>query len=143
MEGKWEESSRAFQKALEIEPENRPVRLKYAYSLGALGRYNEALDIYNKLKEESPDNSKIYSDLGVVYTSMGNLSLARENLKKAVDLDPSPETYLSYSAILERVGDIQEAIRYLKLYLASTKEGDTPRKLNAQKALSVWERKIR
>ena len=143
LEGKWEESYRAFQKALKIEPENRLMRIKYAYSLGALGRYGEALDIYHKLQQEAPDDPKIYSDLGTVYTSMGNLDLARENLKKAVDLNPSPETYLSYSAILERVGDLPEAIRYVKLYLASTKEGDTPRKLNAQKALSVWERKIR
>jgi len=143
MEGKWEESSEYFKKALEVEPENKIVRIKYAYSLGALGKFKEALDIYNKLKEESPADFKIYSDLGVIYTSMGNLDLARENLKKAVDLNPSPETYLNYSAILERVGDLKEAIRYLKLYLETTLEGDTPRKQNAQRALSQWERRIR
>lgn len=137
-----EEACQYFKKALEIEPENKLVRMKYAYALSALGKGKEALEIYNNLKEESPKDYRIYSDLGIVHTSLGNLELARENLKKAMELNPCAETFLNYSVILGKVGDLKEAIRYLKLYLETTEEGDTARKRDAQKALSEWEKRI-
>ena len=143
MQGEWEESLQFFKKALEIEPENKLVQIKYAYALGALGKGEEALKIYNRLKKEYPNDYKIYSDLGIVYNSLGNYEMALENLKKAVELNPSPETYLNYTAILERTGNLKEAIHYLKLYLANTPEGDTARKIKAQQALAQWERKLK
>jgi tetratricopeptide (TPR) repeat protein len=141
-QGNLEEAVGLFEKALEIEPENKVVRLKYAYSLGALGRVDEALEVYLKLKADFPGDAKIYSDLGVVYNAVGSYEKAKENLKKAVELDPSPENYLKYSAIMERTGNLKEAIRYIKLYLETTQEGDTPQKLRAQKALTEWEKQI-
>jgi len=141
-QGNLEEAVRLFEKALEIEPENKIVRIKYAYSLGALGRTEEAIKIYLRLKEEYPEDAKIYSDLGVVYNAVGNYAKAKENLEKAVELDPSPENYLMYSAIMERTGNLREAIRYIKLYLETTQEGDTPQKLQAQRAMTEWEKQI-
>jgi arylsulfatase A-like enzyme/predicted Zn-dependent protease len=143
MRGNWQESARYFGEALKIEPENRYTRLKYAYSLGALGRGDEAVVIDEALKKEYPKDFRIYKDLGVIYTSLKKLDLAEENLKKAVELSPSPDTYLSYAAILGRVGKLADAITYLKLYLENTKEGDTPRKLSAQKALTEWEKRVK
>jgi arylsulfatase A-like enzyme/Tfp pilus assembly protein PilF len=141
-QGNLEEAAGLFEKALAIEPENKGVRIKYAYSLGALGRIEEAIKVYLKLKEEFPEDAKIYSDLGVVYNAAGSYEKAKENLKKAVELDPSPENYLKCSAIMERMGNLREAIRYIKLYLETTHEGDTPQKLRAQKALTEWEKQI-
>jgi len=141
-QGDLEEAVRLFERALEIEPENKIVRIKYAYALGVLGRAEEAINVYSQLQEEFPDEAKIYSDLGVIYNSVGSYEKARENLKKAVELDPAPENYLKYSAILERTGNLREAIRYIKLYLETTQEGDTPQKLRAQQALAEWEKQI-
>jgi arylsulfatase A-like enzyme/predicted Zn-dependent protease len=141
--GKWEESTKYYKKALEIEPENKMIRLKYAYALGALGRQEEAVAIDEALKKESPKDYRIYQDLGVIYTSLGKLDQAEENLKKSVELNPSPETYLNYAVILERAGKLPEAINYLKLYIEKTPEGETPRKTNARKALAEWERRLR
>ncbi len=143
IQGKWEESLQFFKKALEVEPENKLVQIKYAYALGAIGKGEEALKIYNGLKKEYPNDYRIYSDLGIVYNSLGNYEMALENLKRAVELKPSPDSYLNYSAILERVGNLKAAIHYLKLYLANTPEGDTPRKIKAREALAQWERKLK
>jgi len=143
IQGRWEESLQFFKKALEIEPENKFVQIKYAYALGALGKGEEALKIYNRLKKEYPNDYRIYSDLGIVYNSLGNYEMALENLKKAVELNPSPETYLNYTAILEGTGNLKEAIHYLKLYLANTPEGDTARKIKVQQTLAQWERKLK
>lgn len=143
IQGEWQESSDYFKKALEIEPENKLIRIKYAYSLGAIGRGEEAVKIYNQLKEEYPDDYRVYSDLGIVYNSLGRYEMAMENLRRAVELNPSPETYLNYAAILERTGNLQEAIRYLRLYIENTPEKDTPRKRQAQQALAEWERRLK
>ena len=140
--GQWEEAVQYFQKALEIEPENKLIRMKYAYSIAALGRREEAARIGEELKAESPGDYRIYGDLGIIYTNMGKLDLAEENLKKAVELRPSPDAYLNYAAILERLGRLEEAITYLKLYLEETPEGETPRKGQARRALANWEQRV-
>ena len=143
MKGDWLETSEYFRKALEIEPENKFALLKYAYSIAAQSKTQEALEIYAGLKEKFPDDYKIYSDLGVIYNSIGNTELAYENIKKAVELNPFYETYLSYAAILERRGDLREAVRYLKLYLENTSEGETQRKIGTRNTLAAWERKLK
>jgi len=143
MRGNFKESADYFGRALEIEPENRYTRLKYAYALGALGRGEEAAAIDEKLKKEYPRDFRIYMDLGIIYTALKKLGLAEENLKTAVELSPTPDNHLAYSAILARVGKLPEAVSNLKLYLENTREGDTPRKLQARKALAEWEKLLK
>jgi arylsulfatase A-like enzyme/Tfp pilus assembly protein PilF len=143
MRGRWKESAGYFGKALEIEPENKYTRLKYAYALGALGRGEEAARMDEALKKEYPGDHRVHADLGTIYASMNKLDLAEENLRKAAELDPGPESYLSYSAILERRGKLKDAITYLKLFLDATKEGETPRITKARQALTEWERRLK
>ena len=68
---------------------------------------------------------------------------AEENRAKAVEYSPNPDNYLAYAAILERVGKLPEAVVNLKLYLENTREGNTPRKQQAQKVLAEWEKRIK
>lgn len=141
--GKHKEAIEHYQKAMKIEPENKRLQIDYAYALSTSGRIDEALDMYDKLKSEYPDDYKIYEDIGIALASKGDFEEALKNFKKAVDLNPSPVTFLNYAVILERVGNLKEAVHYLKLYLENTTEGNTPRKIDAQKALAQWERKLR
>ncbi len=143
MRGGWKESAGYFEKALEIEPENKYTRLKYAYALGALGRGAEAARMDEALKKEYPGDARVHADLGVIYASMNKLDLAEENLRKAAELNPGPESYLACSAILERTGKLGDAITYLKLFLETTKEGESPRVVRARKALAEWEDRIK
>jgi len=143
MRGNWKASADFFGRALEIEPENKFTRLKYAYALGALGRGEEAAAIDEKLKSEYPKDGRIYKDLGVIYTALRKMDLAEENLAKAVEYSPNPDNYLAYAAILERIGKLPEAVVNLKLYLENTREGNTPRKQQAQKVLAEWEKRIK
>ncbi len=95
------------------------------------------------LKKESPEDHRIYTDLGTIYASMNRLDLAEENLRKAAVLDPGPDSYLSCAAILERRGKLQDAIAYLKLFLEKSKEGETPRIKKARAALEAWEKRLK
>ena len=143
MQGRWKESAGYFGKALKIEPENKYIRLKYAYALGALGRGEEAVRIDEGLKKEYPDDPRVHADLGVIYASLNKLELAEQNLRKAAELKPGPDSYLAYSAILERTGKLKDAIAYLKLFIETAKEGESPRIIKARKALAEWERRIK
>ncbi len=141
--GKWMEALDYFKKTLEIEPENKSLRMQYAYCLTALDRGRDALKVYLHLKEEYPDDPTVYRELGILYDSMGDSEKALENLRKAVDLNPSPNTYFNFAVVLEKSGDLKEAIHYLRLYLETTREGNTSRKEQARKALTQWEARLR
>ena len=139
--GNWEGSEGFYRQALAVEPENKMIRMKYAYALGALGRGEEAAKIDEALKKESPADLRIRQDLGVIYAGLGRWDLAEENLRKAVELQPSSETWFNLASVLEQAGKLTEAVRYLRLYLEKTTEGETSRKANARKALVEWERR--
>jgi tetratricopeptide (TPR) repeat protein len=141
--GNWEEAEALYRQALDVEPENKMVRMKYAFVLGALRRGEEAAKMDEALKALYPKDVRLRQDLGVIYANLGRFDLAEENLRKAVELEPSPETWFNLASVLEQAGKLDEAVRYLKLYLERTKEGETPRKANARKALADWERRLK
>jgi Flp pilus assembly protein TadD len=128
--------------ALEVEPENKTLRMKYAYVLGALGQGDQAAAMDEALKKEYPADPKIYTDLSVIYTAMERLGLAEENLRKAAALSPVPENHHRLASLLGRVGKFEEAVAQMKIYLRTTKEGETARKARAREAVAEWERRI-
>ncbi len=140
---KWTEAISYFEKAVEIEPENKTLQFRYAYSFAATGKNEDALKIYMRLMQEYPRDYRIYHEIGFSYDSLGNFEKTRESFKKAVELYPSPVTYFDYAVILEKTGYLKEAIYYLKLYLEKTPEDDTTRKIRAKKALVQWEARLR
>lgn len=141
--GKGNEALHYFQRALKIEPENKYLGIEYAHCLSALQRKKDALEVYLRLKEEYPNDPMIWRDIGIMYDVLGDLEKARENLKKAVELNPSPNTYFNYAVVLERSGQLKEAVHYLKLYLETTREGNTEEKERAKRVLALWEARLR
>jgi tetratricopeptide (TPR) repeat protein len=139
---KYDDAIKYFEKALEIEPENKIVRINYAHSLGATGRPDEALEVFSRLHEEYPQEAEVFYGLGLVHNSIGEIDKARVYVKKAVELDPSPKRHLDYASIAERAGDLEEAIRYITRYLEITQEGDTPQKRRAQRLLAEWQKRV-
>jgi len=140
---KWAEALSYFEKAIKIEPENKILQFRYASCLVAVGRSKDALKIYMRLKQEYPRDYKVYRDLAMVHISLGDIDMARENLKRAVEINPAPNTYFDIAFILEKIGDLKEAVQYLKLYLDTTPEVNTPRKNNAKKTLTQWQTRLR
>ncbi|HOW86366.1 MAG TPA: sulfatase-like hydrolase/transferase [Candidatus Aminicenantes bacterium] len=137
--GRYGEAIDYFRRALDIEPGNRSLRLDQARALAAAGRQAEALEIYGTLKDEDPNDYAVHQESGIILASQGNMAAALESLGKAVSLHPAAETYLNYAAVLERVGNRAEAVKYLRLYLQTTTEGETPRKAAVRKALEHLE----
>ncbi len=134
------ESLYYYEKALKIEPENKLLNIDYAYSLLLSGEVQRALEIYNSLKEKYPDDYKIYQELGITYSAIRNFEKAYENLYRAVQLNPSPETFYNMAVMLAQAGKTDMASYYLRLFLNSARPDD-PRRKSAEMALASWEKR--
>ncbi|UCC39773.1 MAG: sulfatase-like hydrolase/transferase [Candidatus Aminicenantes bacterium] len=138
--GENEKAIDYLQKAVSIEPENKFLLLDYARILATAGRAEEAIKVYNRLKIDYPDDYSIYQSLGITYGNTGDLKKSIENLKKAIELRPTALAYFNLAVAMEEVGNLKEAIHYMRAYLRTTPEGNTQRKINAQKKIAQWEK---
>jgi len=141
--GKKDEARGFLEKALKVEPENRFLRKTFAMNLGVTGNLKEAIAVYERLKQEHPGDSEVLQDLGIAYGLAGEINRAIENLKAAVDLKPNPTAYYNLAVALKKVGNIEEAAKYLRLYLANP-EGEPDDKIRgAQQELLALEKLLR
>ena len=131
--GQKEDAQGYFRKALEVEPENKFARKNYADSLASTQRFNQAIAIYLDLKKEYPDDHEILQDLGIALGYVGDISQSIENLEKAASLHPNPIAYYNLAVAKKKVGNIDDAVRYLKLYLEDT-EGESQESIDSARA---------
>jgi arylsulfatase A-like enzyme/Tfp pilus assembly protein PilF len=130
--GQKDDAQGYFRKALEVEPENKFARKNYANSLASIQRFNQAIEIYLGLKEDYPDDHEILQDLGIAFAYVGDISQSIENLEKAVSLHPNPVAYYNLAVAKKKVGNLEEAARYIKLYLENP-EGESEESINSAK----------
>jgi tetratricopeptide (TPR) repeat protein len=141
--GKKEEARGFLEKALAVEPENTFLRKTYAMNMAVTGHLEEAITAYERLKQENPSDAEILQDLGIAYGYAGDINRAIDNLKAAVELKPDPIGYYNLTVALKKVGNIEEAVKYLKLYLANP-EGEPEDKVRgAQQELLALENLLR
>jgi len=141
--GKKEEALGYYEKALEIEPENKFLRMNYALNLATSGRPHQAIEVLNTLKIDYPDDYGIYQNLGITYGNLGDFDNSIEYLEKAISIHPTPLSYLNLAVALRKKGNLKEAIYYLKLYLENAQGEDEMRVRKAQEELSAWENMLR
>ena len=75
LEGRWDEAIRATQRNLGLDPDDEGVIVNAAVILYLAGRIDEALPLYERLRESVPEGRPIYGYLPVVQTMQ--LALAR------------------------------------------------------------------
>lgn len=142
-QGKWEDALRSYERALEIEPENRTLRMRRAVTLAALGRTKKAILVLEEILREAPREPAAYSDLARLYEKEGNIPMALENAEKVVELDPSPGAYRAFAILLAKAGNMKEAVRWLRRYLETAPATDAAGKKEAAAVLADWENKLR
>jgi tetratricopeptide (TPR) repeat protein len=117
--GQKEEAQNYYREALEVEPENKFARKDYASSLASQRKFDQAISIYLGLKADYPDDWEILQELGIALGLVGNISQSIENLEKAASLHPNPVAYYNLAVGKKETGNLEEAVRYLKLYLGN------------------------
>ncbi len=131
--GQKEDALAYYQRALAIEPENKFARKNFALSLAISGNLNRAIEIFESLKKDFPDDYEIYQDLGIAYGRAGEINQSVENLEMAIGLHPTPVAYLNLAVAKKKLGRIEEAVRYIRLYLENP-EGESEETIQSARA---------
>lgn len=111
--GKNEESLSAFQKALEIEPDNAIARYNYGSVLQELKQYEQAVKEYDKAVALDPGLAKALNNRGMTHHLLGNHRNAVADLQKALALDASvAEFHNNLGVVLSHLGKKKTAHGY-------------------------------
>jgi tetratricopeptide (TPR) repeat protein len=94
-------------------------RHREAKDLVSKGRFNEALSILNKSKQESAKDPEAFYLLGVTHFRLGDFSAAESEMRKAISLDPSRADAFYYLGLAaERQMRKDDALKAYKTALA-------------------------
>jgi tetratricopeptide (TPR) repeat protein len=81
----------------------------------AAGRYDEAAQAYEKLRELAPGMAEAHARLGLIYFQQGRFELAVTSLRQAIKLKPTlPNTELLLAMALSELGQYREALPALE-----------------------------
>ena len=84
-----------MEKYLEAAPEDGFAHLKLAEVFFRSGRFEDAIDSFQKASQLPGDKSRAFSQLGATYFNLGQYSEASEALEQAVELDSKKLTLFS------------------------------------------------
>ncbi|WP_045031433.1 tetratricopeptide repeat protein [Draconibacterium sediminis] len=86
--GLFDESVIFYSNAQKLKPYAEESRFGLILPLAALGKWNEVIDLYNKILEINPNNTVAMYRLGLVYYGRKDYDKAYPLFKKVVDLYP-------------------------------------------------------
>ncbi|HQV55666.1 MAG: tetratricopeptide repeat protein [Chitinophagaceae bacterium] len=85
----WQGAVESYKKALELDPGNASIYIRYSATLADVGRYKEALPLAEKAVELDPVSISSLHNLGWVYYLAGNFRKSTEAFGKALELHPN------------------------------------------------------
>jgi len=127
---KFKQSDKAFENALEINPDNVSLLNNYSFHLA---ERNEKLELAKKMAEHcnklQPDNASFQDTYGWVLYKMKNYKAAKEWTSKSLKNggDKYPTTLEHYGDILFQLGDRDQALQY---WQAAQEKGATSEMLD-------------
>jgi YaiO family outer membrane protein len=86
-------AEKGYSRVLNLSPDNPEALTGLAEIASWQGHYAKAIDIYGHLARRFSDNPDLYFRLGRVYLWEGNYNRAKENLSRALRLDPGNAEY--------------------------------------------------
>src|SRR5712664_2013561 len=104
----------AYRKAVELDPSELSHQRGLGQTLLAEEKYSEALKIYQKLSDVTPDDSDVYLRIAQIYRELHQLDKAEENLVKARQYAPGNlEVMYNEAMLYQAQGRYEDAIRVL------------------------------
>ena len=88
------------------------VRTDFNAAMGFIksGKYDNGIELLNKVAERVKNNSALYTNLALAYTMIGNLKLAEANFKLALNINPgNPVASNEYAMLYRKTGRFSEA----------------------------------
>ena len=92
-EKRYSEARAVLDSILERKPDSSHARLLHGILRTRAGRLNEAIEIFELLRDDDPDMPEPYNNLAVLYAVQGRLDDAREILLATLERQPSAVAY--------------------------------------------------
>ena len=144
-EGNFEKAVEAFNKALDLEPENKLSIRNLAFAWFDLGRksyrnddLDGAINAFDKSLSINPKDHRIFNSLAYAYLKKKDFNKAIETINKAIALKPDDAIYCdSRAEFYETMGEYEKAIADCKKALELDPEKDSAKEIleRCQKAL--------
>ncbi len=113
----------ALRQALQVSPENVPLRVHLAKTLAGLGRHDEAAQEFRDALTRAPDNAEIKLELAWVYHQQGKSSQAMVIVEDMCRRQDAPAAAnVLYAKLLLAEGDVRGAVARYKLALEQDPE---------------------
>lgn len=104
LQGKLHEAIAAYERAIELDPNDVLLYIPLARLLTLEGRMVEAVRTAEQARDMAPDNARAWAVLGMAYDWNGDYSEAIDACKRAIQLDP---TYAeAYAYLAEAYADV-------------------------------------
>ena len=105
----------AFQKALQLSPDDVRGNTNLANALTQKGRLDEAIAHYQSALQGNPRYLEARTNLGAALAQQGRLDEAITHYRKALEVDPRyPEAQADLGVALFRKGNLEEAVAHLQ-----------------------------
>ena len=109
----------AFQKVLDIKPNNPEAYYNMGKVFQDQGKLEEAIDAYRKAFSLKPDYADAYNNMGNAFKNLGNLEKAIEAYSKAISIQPNyANAYNNIGNAFQGQGKLEKAIGIYKQALS-------------------------
>ncbi len=122
--GLFTESSTYYKKAIDLMPYSEEAKFGLIYPKTALGKWDEVIELYNKILLNNPNNTVANYRLGLIYYGQKKYAKAYKYFEKVVNLYP-----FGYDALLMlawtnyQLGKLREAkVLFYKVLMYSPKD---------------------
>jgi tetratricopeptide (TPR) repeat protein len=109
---KYEEALKAFEKAIELNPDKESAWNNKGATLSKLERYDEALKAHEKAIELNPNHIMALSNKGIALSNLERYDEALKAFEKAIELNPDDEvTWNNKGVTLDEYKRYDEALK--------------------------------
>jgi Tfp pilus assembly protein PilF len=132
-----------FRRALEIEPQNILLKIKYTELLTSQEDYVSAMTAYEELleNEDVQRDSGLLFKIGLYTAKYGKLEKAEELMRRAIELEPRGRYYFDYALVLAKNDKMEDALKNMEMGLSQPgNELSAEQRQIAQKAIQMWKR---
>src|SRR5258708_20974879 len=110
-QGRSKDVESELQKAIDL----APLDWRWPYQLGEyyvtyVGKLSEAVELYRKAAQLTPDNARVYNNLGITYWMLRRLPEAKEALEKAIRLEPGFNRFTNLGMVITEQGKYAESV---------------------------------
>lgn len=110
-QGKYKEAIQAFERAIELDPENTTILRQKGKALANMGNLSVSIRIFENLIELDPNDAEAWYNKGNILYNLSMHSESIEAYKEAIEIDPEyKDAWIKNGQILCEIGKYDEAL---------------------------------